>query len=357
MVPCPRCGTIAAPGAQYCDACGTPLTVSRPPPSPRGVPAFAAPGYATAGGAPPLVAAPGQRETRSTASLVCAGFLAAVGVLFLVGAITPFARYGFTGGFAESFRLADGSGAFLLVVVVASLICIAACVGELVGLREALLAGAGVSASVGLYAAVLIVSVAFAGDGAAPWIGSFAWMLVALASIVTTTMLAVDVLKRSDRTPSPMVFAGCSLGGGITMSVGLLLPTESVGFGVQLSFDNPAVAVFTIFYAVLPALAGSAAMAMRHRAIHIVTFGVVAWYTLEWAQQGLLTRDAFMGAGLDGRFFLVALGLLVFGISAIGGGFVRWRGTSATFRSARDYALPISTVSVFVLVVLAGLVA
>jgi hypothetical protein len=282
--------------------------------------------------------------------VVAAGFCAGVGVLFFIGALAPFNRFVFEVGPS----LGEVNGALLFAVILGGMVCVGACIGELLGLREALLAGAGLATPLGVYAAVMVVSLGF-GDGASPWIGSFVWSLVAIGGIVVGILLLIDVVKRSDATRSPTVFAACSLGGGITMTVALLVPQDQIGTHAALDLDRPFVAILAILYAAVPTLAGVAAMVLRSRAAHIVGFGVTAWYTLEWAQHGIFVRNLF-GDILGGQFFLMAVGLLVLGVSAVGGGLVRWRGTRVAFDSPRDYALPISAVSVFLIVFLIGLV-
>lgn len=358
MFQCPRCATPVAPEARFCDACGTPLTRSGPPSGapphflePQGPPRYGTPHVDTPG-ARGLITGH-SRTARPTITVVCAAFVAGIGVLFLVGAITPFVSFGELDG---AVTLAEGNGSFAFAVVIASLLCIGACVGELLGLREALLVGTGVAAGAGSYSALTVATLLLFGDANSMSIGAFAWVLVALAAIATTVMLAFGVVPDSDHTASPVAFAGCSMGGGILLSLALLLSPPNVAFRDHMSYDEPFVTILTLLYIVVPTLLGVASMVARHRAIHVVSVGVVSWYGLEWAHTGLQARAFFSEADLGAQFYLQALALLLFGLSAIGGGLIRWHGTSTVLRSTRDYVLPISATSVLAVVVLAGLV-
>lgn len=340
MMQCPRCGTVVPPNARFCDSCGMPL--------PAGAVAVAPPPLrapAGTGGKPPWP----QAATRRTVNTVlAAASVAWAGFFLLVGAITPFAA---ADGSGESFRLVEGNGGLAVVVIIAAVVCVSACVGEFLRFRDGLIAGAGLTAAIGSYAATATLAHAFLSDGSGPSVGAVAWLLAVLGAVVVVVLFSGDVLRNTERPRSPVAFAGCSLGGGILATLALLLPAEGVAFDDHLFFHEPAVTLLVLVHACVPALVGALSMAARDRAMHQFTFGVAAWHTLEWAQRG-----SAYGSGGASRF-LLGLALLILGVSSIGGGFVRWRGQTATFLSARDYALPITSVAVFVLVLLAGLIA
>lgn len=350
MATCPRCATEVVPGARFCDACGTPVQATAPQPI---APTPGRPPVGVRPGPPP---SPGTAATqKTTVSIVCAAFVAGIGVLFLIGALAPFVSFG-DAGFGADFTLTEGNGALATAVVVAALLCVGACVGELLRLREALLLGAGLVSGIGAFAALTVASTLLLGEDLSISVGALAWILVALGAGASTIMLLTHVVGMSDNSTPPVVFPACALGGGIALTLALLIPPPNIAFRDHLSFDEPFVTVLTLLYVAIPTLGGVAAMVARHRSMHVVVLGVATWYALDWASNGIRTRDWFGASDLGGRFYLQALALLVFGLAAIGGGLVRWHGRSVSFGTARDYALPISSVSVFVIVLFAGLV-
>jgi hypothetical protein len=331
MVACAMCGSTGPPGARFCEVCGARLAA----------PAFSAHG-----------AAPGVRVAKPIVPMVAAGGVGAIGALMLLGILTPFAS---SDGFSSS--LSDGNGQLVFLIGLSALLCIGGCVSEFVSLREGLLVAIGISLSFSPAAGATIVGVT--SSDLSPHIGFVLWAVAGMLGVAVVVLLFVGVLESSDRAPVPLPFSACCAGGGLLLTVGLLIPPPHTAFADHIRSDTPLLAAMNLLYAAVPLLIAVAALASPSRATLTLTLGVVSWYATSWILAAT-SRSAF-GFGLFDEpslaHYIQAVALTVLGLSAIGGGLVRWVDGAPRARSMRDYVLPITTCSTLVLVLLTGLVA
>lgn len=271
----------------------------------------------------------------------------------LLGTFVPFA-----GDEQFSFSLSDNNSEIVILIAISALLCIGGGIGEFFGLREGLLAGIGIATGFTFMAVAVLVAVPVQTD-LSPRIGYVLWLLAVFVGIALMVVLLVEIQKSSDRDQVPTAFWACCLGGGLLLTVGVLIPDDGVSFADHIVTGTPALALVNVLYALVPTIAAVAALVSPRRFTLTVIVGIVIWFATSWMVSAHSSQAVLLGGNGDPGIshYVQLLAILILGLAAIGGSLVRWVGGSPTINGTRELVLPIAATSALVLMVLYGLIA
>jgi hypothetical protein len=283
---------------------------------------------------------------------VVASLVAGLGVVVLLGAVTPYASY-----FGSSAKLTEQSGGVGVLFALAALAWIASAVGGFLGDGDGFTIGTGMAGAFALAGLLSLIDIGV--SDLSPSAGFYFWVIGVLLSVAVIVLLFIEVLPNAETAVLPRVFPACCLGGGILLTLALLIPARGVSFTDGIGTGEPLYATVHVLYLLVPTLIGVAVFVDRTRRWHQVALGVTIWYLLAWMLSSARTAGLmFSTSAVHGgaAHYLPALGLLVLSAATTGGGLVRWNRGMPEAPTTRDLVYPISVGGSLALLLLVGLV-